>query len=104
MTASAMDRVQVSVTRLNDYQSFLKCATPTYVLAATSIPFLFMPVQIGKYLYGDGGILNNIPMPAFDEIKQYDKVYVVLTPPTEHSGKLQGLTGLLELLNAVMDR
>lgn len=64
MTASAMDRVQVSVTRLDDYTSHMKAATPTWVLAATSIPFLFMPVKVGQELYGDGGVLNNIPLPS----------------------------------------
>lgn len=64
MTVSAMDRVQVSVTRLDDYTSHMKAATPTWVLAATSIPFLFMPVKVGEHLYGDGGVLNNIPLPS----------------------------------------
>lgn len=64
MTAGAMDRVQVSVTRLDDYTSHMKAATPTWVLAATSIPFLFMPVKVGQELYGDGGVLNNIPLPS----------------------------------------
>jgi hypothetical protein len=31
-------------------------------------------------------------------------VYVVLTPPTKYTGEVQGIAGLLQLLNAVMDR
>ena len=99
-----MTRVQVSVTKLNDYSSELVPATPTWVLAATSIPYLFKPVQLEDgSLYGDGGILDNIPVPSLQEIKSYRKVYIVLTPPTK-AGDTSGILGLITLLSGVMDR
>ena len=104
MTAEAMERVQVSVTKLNDYTSELVPATPTWVLAATSIPYLFKPVQLEDgSLYGDGGILDNIPVPPLEEIKKYRKAYIVLTPPTK-PGDTSGISGLVTLLSGVMDR
>lgn len=104
MTLDAMSAVQVSVTRLNDYTGHLKPATPMWVLAATSIPFLFRPVKHGISVWGDGGILNNIPMPSADIIKDFRRVYVVCTPPSKYTGDLYGISGLLELLTGVMDR
>ncbi|MBC8048046.1 MAG: patatin-like phospholipase family protein, partial [Fimbriimonadaceae bacterium] len=32
-----------------------------YVIASASIPLAFKPVHIGKYLYTDGGVINNLP-------------------------------------------
>lgn len=32
------------------------------VLASASIPIIFAPVELGKYLYVDGGLMDNIPV------------------------------------------
>lgn len=32
------------------------------VLASASIPIIFAPVKLGKYLYVDGGVMDNIPV------------------------------------------
>ena len=104
MNAHATQRVEVSVTCLNDYTAHMKLATPSWVLAATSIPFLFMPVKNGEHLWGDGGVLNNIPVPSVEQCKKYQKVIIVCTPPSQFTGKTQGIGGLLEMLAAVMDR
>lgn len=104
MTIDAMKNVKVSVTRLNDYTTHMKPATPMWVLAATSIPFLFMPVKHGISCWGDGGILNNIPVLDIADMKKYRRVYIVCTPPTKYQGTMQGIGGLMELLNGVMDR
>ena len=45
MTFEATERVQVSVTRMDDYSTHLKPATPDWTLAATSIPFVFKTLK-----------------------------------------------------------
>lgn len=104
MNADAMQRVTVSVTKLNDYTGHMKPATPAWVLAATSIPYIFRPVKQEDTMWVDGGVLNNIPLPAPQQIKKYRRVYIVLTPPAKMDGTKQGIPGLLQLLSAVMQR
>lgn len=38
------------------------------VLASSAIPVLFSPVKMGKYLYVDGGLMDNIPVSPLEDI------------------------------------
>ena len=106
MTGWASLRVTTSLTRLIDWESVYMPATPASALAATSIPFLFKPVMIDTVLYGDGGVLDNIPAPSKEELTQYDHVFVFLCPKTVYNDTTEDglITGLLELLDGVMCR
>ena len=104
MKFSATERVQVSVTRMDDYSSHLKPATPDWTLASTSIPFIFPTLKKEGYLWGDGGILNNVPLPSLEECTKYDKVILFLSPKTDFNGVEYGLKGVSNLLFAVMQR
>jgi len=104
MTGEASKRVKVSVTRLDDWSTHMKSATPAFTLAATSIPFIFMPVKIGGQIWGDGGIFNNIPSPSMSETKNWKHIFVFVAPETEPYNNPTGITGALNLLNAVFGR
>ena len=54
----------VSVSNLNQGIAEYKNSGPLgeTVLASSSIPILFSPVKLGKYLYVDGGLMDNIPV------------------------------------------
>ena len=106
MTGEATKRVLTSVVRLRDWTSLMVPATPGYALAATSIPWIFSPVEVFGELYGDGGVKNNIPVPPKKDLRKYKHVYVFLTPPTQYNDTTNDnlIVGLLELLQAVMDR
>ncbi len=106
MTGLASLRVMTSLTRMIDWESIHMPATPATALAATSIPFLFKPVMIDSILYGDGGVLDNIPAPAKNNLCQYDHVFVFLCPKTVYNDTTEDglITGLLELLDGVMNR
>ena len=104
MKFSATERVQVSVTRMDDYSSHLKPATPDWTIAATSIPFIFPTLKKEGYLWGDGGVLNNVPLPALEDCKTYDKIILFLAPKTDFDGVEYGFSGIANLLMAVMQR
>ena len=106
MTGEASKRVTTSITRNRDFKSILKRVTPAVTLAATSIPLIFKPVRIGLDYYSDGGLLNNIPTPSFEEAKQWKHIFIFLAPPTKIVNKEDDLllTTLINLLNAIMDR
>lgn len=104
MTGEASKRVKVSVTKLDDWTTHMKNATPAFTLAATSIPFVFKPVKIGGCIWGDGGVFNNIPCPTLEEAKKWKHIFVFVSPKYEPSGSETGISGLLDLLNAVFDR
>lgn len=40
------------------------------ILASTAIPAIFQPIQIGRFHYIDGGVLENIPLGAFAKTQQ----------------------------------
>lgn len=104
MNGNASVRVTTSVTRNSDWTSHMKKVTPGWATAATSIPFIFKPVKIGKELWSDGGVLNNLPFPSFEEAKKYKHIFVFIAPPTKF---IQGnfiISQLLGLLQAVMER
>lgn len=105
MTGDASLRVKTSITRMRDWSSQITPVTPATALAATSIPFIFKPVKIGEDLFVDGGVLNNIPVPPIDELKNYKHVFVFLAPQDQYSGLEDPLvTELIQLLLAIMDR
>ncbi|MBC8173337.1 MAG: patatin-like phospholipase family protein [Chitinophagales bacterium] len=54
----------ISVTNLNKGVSEIVSTGRIidYVIASSSIPLIFKPVQIGKYFYVDGGVINNLPV------------------------------------------
>lgn len=106
MTGAATLRVRTSLTRLRDWSGCYMNVTPAVALAATSIPWVFKPVKIGDELYADGGVVNNIPVPSEEQLQQYKHVYVFLTPPSNYNDTTEDplITGLLELLQAVMNR
>ncbi len=106
MTGHASLRVQTSITRNVDWSSHMLPVTPAVALAATSIPLVFKPVMIDGVLYCDGGVLCNIPVPPFEELPKWKHVFVYLSPPTQYNDTPDDplITGLLELLQAVMDR
>ena len=53
----------VSVTNLNSghIETYEKGPLIDYLVASSSIPILFEPVQIGDFKYVDGGVLMNLP-------------------------------------------
>lgn len=106
MTGYATLRVTTSLTRLLDWEQVSMPATPASALAATSIPYIFKPVMIDDVLYVDGGVVNNIPVPDMDELKNFKHVYVFLCPDNTYNDTTEDklLPGLLELLSAVMER
>lgn len=106
MTGAATLRVRTSLTKLSDWSGCYMQATPAVALAATSIPWVFKPVKIGNELYADGGVVNNIPVPSKEQLECYRHVYVFLTPTTTYNDTTDDslIVGLVELLQAVMDR
>lgn len=104
MTGNASLRVTTSVTRNSDWSSHMKKVTPGWATAATSIPFVFKPVKIGDELYSDGGVLNNLPVPSFEDAKKYKHIFVFMAPPTKFFHGNFIITELLGLLQAVMER
>lgn len=104
MTFEASRHVQVSVTRMDDYSTHMKAATPDWTIAATSIPFVFPVLKREDSFWGDGGILNNVPLPSTDECSKYEKIILFLAPKTEFNGRELGIRGIAELILAVMSR
>lgn len=104
LTGEATKRVKVSVTRLDDWTCHFKRALPSWVLAATSIPFIFKPVKVAGSLWGDGGVFNNIPTIPVNELSQWKHVFVFVAPSYVPFDDNLGIRGLLNLLNAALDR
>lgn len=104
MNFNATERVQVSVTRMDDYSTHMKPATPDWATAAGSIPFVLPTLKKEGSVWGDGGIFNNIPLPSIEECKQYEKIILFLAPKTELDGKALGIKGIAHLILATMCR
>jgi len=104
LTAKAALTVTVSVTRIKGMVGEMKPATPSTVLAATSIPVVFPPVLMNGYLYCDGGVKNNVPVPPMNELSNYEHVYVFLAPPAVYEEPSNLIDTGINLLNAIMDR
>ena len=104
MTGDATRKITVSTTRVADMKSVMFPATPSTVLAATSIPVVFPPTMISGKLYCDGGVKNNIPLPKISQLADFETVYIFLAPATYYSEPKNLLETGLNLLNAIMDR
>lgn len=104
MTFEASRRVRVSVTRMDDYSTHMKPATPDWTTAATSIPFVFPTLCRDRSCWGDGGILNNVPLPSLRECARYERIVLFLAPKGETAGPLTGLRGIAALFLAAMSR
>lgn len=105
MTARASLRVQTSITRMADYSTHLVEVTPATALAATSIPYIFKPVKINDDLFVDGGVLNNIPVPKYEELDNWKHVFIYLSPAADYRDLKDPLIiELFDLLQAIMDR
>lgn len=105
MTGKASLRVQTSITRMEDYTTHYVDVTPATALAATSIPYIFKPVKIGNDLFVDGGVLNNIPVPKYEDIDNWKHIFIYLSPAADYRDlKDPLLIELFDLLQAIMDR
>ena len=104
MTFEATRRVQVSVTRMDDYSTHMKPATPDWAMAAGAIPFVLPTIRKDNFCWADGGILNNVPLPSLEECKQYDRVILFLAPATQLDGSALGIKGIASLILTVMSR
>lgn len=81
----------VSVTNLNTgaCEIISSGKLSDFVLASSSIPLAFKPVLIGKNLYVDGGVLNNLPVePVRSECKMLIGVNV---NPVKYTEQLHGM-------------
>lgn len=63
MTTEARDKVRVTITDADTFDSCTVPATPVTVLASAAIPHIFRKVRIGRRYYVDGGVKNMIPVP-----------------------------------------
>ena len=80
MTAEATKRQSVGVTRLRDFKNFMVPATPGTVLASTAIEGVFKPVLLNKELFGDSGLMNNIPTPPIQQVKNWKHIFIIVSP------------------------
>ena len=64
------------------------------LLASSSIPVVFAPVQIGNRLYIDGGLLNNLPVEALSE--QCDKIIAAHCNPINDEFVSKGFRAVFE--------
>ncbi len=62
---------------------------PEAVLASSSIPFVFQPVQINGFKYADGGLLDNLPLRPIKEL--CEKTLVISITPLEETKELDNL-------------
>jgi len=80
-----LQKVLVSVTRYPDdisseYIAEMKPATPESVRASSAIQEIFPPVALDDGIYGDGGLMNNVPTVHISSISQYEHIYILLCP------------------------
>jgi NTE family protein len=74
------------VTRTPDY-AIVDAITVDMVLASASIPLLFPPVQIGRHLLWDGGLLVNTPLAPVVAMGADEIITVLVTEPPEATVK-----------------
>src|SRR5581483_7241229 len=70
------------LTRSPDYV-VVDAITVDMVLASASIPLLFPPVQIGRHLLWDGGLLVNTPLAPVVALGADEIVTVLVTEPAD---------------------
>ncbi|MDX8338675.1 patatin-like phospholipase family protein [Draconibacterium sp. IB214405] len=59
------------------------------VLASASIPIIFAPVELGKYLYVDGGLMDNIPVAPIR--KDCERIIASNISPINPKAKMKNL-------------
>ncbi len=64
------------------------------LLASSSIPVLFAPVQIGERLYIDGGLLNNLPVESL--VNKCDKIIAAHCNPINDEFISKGFRSVFE--------
>jgi len=62
------------------------------VIASSSIPVLFPPVKLGEFYYVDGGVLDNLPVRAIENI-----CHVKIGSFVNQVGYVEKITGLISL-------
>lgn len=62
------------------------------VIASSSIPVLFPPVQIGGFNYVDGGVLDNLPVKAIE-----DNCHLLIGSFVNMVGYIEKISGLISL-------
>lgn len=60
------------------------------ILASSSIPVLFSPVEMNGCQYVDGGVLNNLPIEPL--LGKCEKIITINIHPVNETGKLKNLT------------
>jgi predicted acylesterase/phospholipase RssA len=73
---------ETPLTRPPDY-TIVDAITVDMVLASASIPLLFPPVQIGRHLLWDGGLLVNTPLAPVVALGADEIVTVLVTEPPD---------------------
>ncbi|HLY37394.1 MAG TPA: patatin-like phospholipase family protein [Candidatus Binatia bacterium] len=73
------------VTRSPDYV-VVDAITVDMVLASASIPLLFPPIQVGRHLLWDGGLLVNTPLAPVVALGADEIVTVLVTEPADPRG------------------
>ena len=111
MSVDARDSARVAVTKMrsktNPKPLAQLCeATPATVMASMSIPCVFPPVIINGEKYEDGGVLNILPLPTWEEADEYEHIYIILCndDATDKDPSIPGivrkaLTALLDTMN-----
>lgn len=79
---------ETTLTRPPDYK-IVDAITVDMVLASASIPLLFPPVQVGRHLLWDGGLLVNTPLAPVVALGADEVITVLVTePPDPERGPL----------------
>jgi len=87
---------ETPLTRPPDYH-IVDAITVDMVLASASIPLLFPPVQIGKHLLWDGGLLVNTPLAPVVALGAEEIITVLVTePPDPERGPFTRLGRVVE--------
>lgn len=63
-----------------------------YVVASSSIPVLFSPVEIAGNQYVDGGLMDNLPIAPLED--RCDEIIAVSISPIQ---EIEGLSGLIDV-------
>ena len=106
MTGKAIGKARVTLTRLPDYVSEIKPATPETVLASSAIPEVFPPVKLGTFCYADGGIIDNIPTIPISTVGKYQHIFIILCNKDTKTNKTSWtkVGRALKAVNETMDR
>ncbi|MDD5599635.1 MAG: patatin-like phospholipase family protein [Victivallaceae bacterium] len=98
--------VQVSVSRLPDYESLMMNGSIESVMASAAIPEVFPPVEIDGRYYVDGGVINNIPTCKLRDVPKYEHIYILLCNQDTKTDKTSWtkVGRSLAAVNMAMDR